>query len=410
VTKRTRSKLYTNVEHNGHSWVALYRDAAGKRRQKAGFENQADANDWRIWKEGEIRRERLRRDTPLHLLGVDEKMTIREAFDAHLARKDAEIRRRPASVDADRWKFEAQIGPEFGDRLVSSLTLDELIAWQSRVVARVSHDYAKTVRRLFSNTMLAARRGGAISVNPFDSDVPKIVKSKVPAPACKERYLTPDEYRRLVDELPARYRALVVVLWETGMRPSEAFALRAEDVSLEGDLVWIDVSRSLTASGAHRSLNEFTKGGRSNRLIPAPIELWDVLEEHIAEFGLGAGGLLFTSPTGRIINANNFRRRQLRPAAERAGIGGDGVNLVPYSFRHSHSSQLQQRKGASVADVAKRLGNSARVVAASYSHAKSQDRSLILGDSLETRRNSGAEIETNVFDLGARRGESAGSA
>ena len=43
--------------------------------------------------------------------------------------------------------------------------------------------------------------------------------------------LTDDEVERLADEVPPRYRALVLMLTETGARPGEAIALRVKNLN-----------------------------------------------------------------------------------------------------------------------------------------------------------------------------------
>jgi integrase len=45
------------------------------------------------------------------------------------------------------------------------------------------------------------------------------------------RVLTDDEVERLADEVPPRYRALVLMLTETGARPGEAIALRVKNLN-----------------------------------------------------------------------------------------------------------------------------------------------------------------------------------
>jgi integrase len=45
------------------------------------------------------------------------------------------------------------------------------------------------------------------------------------------RVLTDDEVERLADEVPPRYRALVLMLTEAGARPGEAIALRVKNLN-----------------------------------------------------------------------------------------------------------------------------------------------------------------------------------
>lgn len=419
ATNHKKSSRFPGVYQNPSSgrWYCLWKDHDGKQRQKGGFPTEKAADNYRSAQRETVRSAKLARSLPGYRETVEQVvLTVDECFERYLTQRSAVTRRRPATIKADRWKYEAQIQPTFGDRSVATVSVDELLTWQSRVVGEVSHDYAKTARRLFSNLMDAAVREGAITTNPFNDPVkgvPKVVKPKTPEPKLKERYLTAEDHQAILDQLPPhhdRYRALLILLWESGLRPSEAYALRSEDFTLDGDrdLVWVSVTRSLTTSGSVKNLNDFTKGGRSDRVLPLPSFMWWVLEDHVANYDTGTGGLLFTGAKGGPINANHLNQKVLRPAAERAGIGGDGANVTAYTYRHSHSSQLQQRTGAPLADVAARLGNSPRTVALRYSHANREaDTTLLLGDEPIHAGISLARSSEGVASLEAKRAEKA---
>lgn len=71
-----------------------------------------------------------------------------------------------------------------------------------------------------------AVRDRVIAYNPCsDTDLPKVV-------AKKQRIITPEEFDRLLAEIPARHRVLVLTAIETGLRWDELTALRPRHLDL----------------------------------------------------------------------------------------------------------------------------------------------------------------------------------
>jgi len=161
--------------------------------------------------------------------------------------------------------------------------------------------------------------------------------------ACK-----PHRAGRLAELSSMRLRALIVVLWRTGLRISEALALEERDLN----------PRDLAITVRH--------GKGDKRRISAMDEwAWKQLEpwlEARRELPFGAIFCVLSGPTaGRPIGATDARR-QLRDAAARAGLRR---RANPHSFRHEHAVELW-REGIDVYTIQQQLGHARLDVTAAY--------------------------------------------
>lgn len=131
-------------------------------------------------------------------------------------------------------------------------------------------------------------------------------------------------------------RAMLMTLTFSGLRISELLALRWRDVDLESG--WLTIGESKTDAGRRRV-----------KLRPAlRHELSTVRDEN----GMKPEGLVFPTATGRMMSAENFRKRVLAAAVNRANENlaeakrtplPDG--LTPHSLRRTFAPALRARRG-----------------------------------------------------------------
>lgn len=130
-----------------------------------------------------------------------------------------------------------------------------------------------------------------------------------------------------------RYRALVILAAYSGLRMGELVGLRVADLNLLRRR--LTVNRNLVeVDGRFHERRGKTKAAR--RTISLPKFVCDELAAHLATYGQGPDGEVFTSPTGKTLRANLWRRRVWAPAVERS-IGG---KCVPHDLRHTHAAWL----------------------------------------------------------------------
>lgn len=187
------------------------------------------------------------------------------------------------------------------------------------------------------------------------------------------RFLTEEEVKAIVQEVPERYRALVWTLALGGLRIGEASALRVKNLDLKGGTIRVMES---SAEVGGRKITGATKS-RLSRTVDIPLALRAMLSEHLERFGsrFDAESYVFTGDLGGQIRQNAFRTRVFQPAAIRAKI-----SPVPtvHDLRHTAAS-FYARAGFTLLEAAGQLGHSAVTMTARYSHVFPSERQEKVG-------------------------------
>jgi integrase len=169
--------------------------------------------------------------------------------------------------------------------------------------------------------------------------------------------LTRDEVHRLLSACSRRghaglrNRALIVLLWRTGLRISEALALEVKDIDLEG--------------GTVRVLH-----GKNDRARTVGIDAGAlaILEDWMArrrELGVPRGAPVFCTITRPNIGSpvySSVVREMLKDLAVKAGIE---KRVHPHGFRHTHASELAS-ENMPLNLIQKQLGHKNLAVTAHY--------------------------------------------
>lgn len=217
-------------------------------------------------------------------------------------------------------------------------------------VARIVNDLdnrdvsAKTIKNLvhmLSSCMAVAVDEELIPRNPCK-------RIKLPKPSedvVDARFLTHEEFARLIVEIPAHYQPLVALLVGTGLRWSEATALRPGDVALEHGTIRVERAWKWAGAGKGWAIGP-PKSPKSRRTVNAAVlalkAVWPLPDTEY----------LFTTPTGQVVRHNNFYNRVWLPAIGRAGLQGTRI----HDLRHTHASWLIS-EGVSLEAVQDQLGH-----------------------------------------------------
>jgi integrase len=146
----------------------------------------------------------------------------------------------------------------------------------------------------------------------------------------ERRFLTRPALGRLLGEIPPAHKPLFVLLASTGLRISEAIALRWCDLDLDSHTPHLRVRRAIVNGtlGAPKSRH-------GARAIPLSAELAERLST-LRPGGADPEDLVFQNTRGRPIKPDNLRNRVLKPAARRAKLTGIGL----HTLRHTCASLL----------------------------------------------------------------------
>jgi integrase len=216
-------------------------------------------------------------------------------------------------------------------------------------------------------------------VNPF-SGTPRPTITHTERP-----WLTPAELARLFQHLDPEWVSFYVLLAGTGLRYSEAAALRWGDIDLENRR--LVVTRRLARDGTE----DTPKTSRSRRAVPLPATVVTQLRQHYLRSRFKAkDDRVFCTRNGTHLSDTNLRRRVLCPALRAAGL----PEMGHHGFRHSFISNALAA-GTPIGYVSRIVGHSSiSVTMDRYGHI-----------ALDTLDEAGTRIDGFLFGEGWNNGE-----
>jgi integrase len=171
-------------------------------------------------------------------------------------------------------------------------------------------------------------------------------------------FLERDEAEELLaaaEQIGARWRTLIELGTEVGLRPGELYGLHGHRVDwLCGKIQVIDV---MTRAG----LRQWPKSKKSHRVVPVPPHILKGMSALMV--GRPHNALVFTAPEGGPVDDRNFRDRIWYPAVEAAGIR----RFPPRIMRHTAASWLVM-DGVPLHDVQVLLGHESYRTTERYAH------------------------------------------
>jgi integrase len=208
--------------------------------------------------------------------------------------------------------------------------------------------------------LASAVREGLIRSNPArDADMPHRPTAEG-SEGEEVRALSRDELATILELFPARWRLFFTFLAATGLRISEAVALQWRHLELDGDTPHVKLRRALV-KGSMGPL----KSRYARREVPLDFSLVLALRElHKATEWPGDEDPVFPAATGGCLDAENLRRRVLKPTREEACLEWVGF----HTFRHTCATLLFA-EGRNAVQVQRWLGHhSAAFTLATYVH------------------------------------------
>lgn len=167
-------------------------------------------------------------------------------------------------------------------------------------------------------------------------------------------YLSKDDLQLIEDAMPERYKLFIRVLAKTGIRYSEATALRKRDIRVTGERATIMVTRAWKATEDGEEIGP-PKTKKAKRNVSCSLELSTALIEHID--GLAAGDFVFTRSNGEYLRNSYFHKETWQPVINslvKTGALADKPWI--HEIRKAHTTHLLQA-GVPVNVVQSRLGH-----------------------------------------------------
>jgi integrase len=251
--------------------------------------------------------------------------------------------------------YRKHIEPTFSDRQIGSIRTSEVQGWVSGLDLAPS-----TVSVVYGKLAAIFRTAVDDRIIPAS---PCSRRVRLPRPDGAEVVpMTPDQVRAMIDAVGERYKALIVLLVGSGVRPGEALGLTLDRVDFLRRSIRVDRQFVMTV-GTPPAFGPVKTTG-SVRTIPVPEVVLDYLAHHLEQFAPHPElGVIFTDGKG-----DPIRRSALghlwRRAATKAGLEG----FTPHDLRH-YAATVLIHQGASVKAVQRHLGHSsATTTLDTYAH------------------------------------------
>lgn len=324
-------------------WYAAYLGTDGRYHEEGGFRTEREAE--RAGSRLERDAERGDWSSP-----VSGRMTFKRYVDecywpttAHL-----EVSTRAGY----RYYLDKHFLPRFGSLAMRRISASHIQSWvneaaDGQLSARSVVKYHALLHKIFARAVIDR----VVPVNPCaHTELPRVITQP-------KQIITADQFEAILDTVPARYRMLVLLAIETGMRWGELIALRPIDISFKTNTVIVrrtivEVSKKNSPTGARCFVKEYPKD-REQRDIQIDKATSRQLREHMVAYGVRDEDLLFTSTAGTPISRNNFRTKYWVGAVTAAAIK---QKVTFHNLRAAHASWLLAG-GADIVVVQERLGH-----------------------------------------------------
>lgn len=260
------------------------------------------------------------------------------------------------------------IRPYLGNYTLQKISRDDIQSFAKELDSKgLSYRTKKYILFVVESSLKEALDNEIISKTPYRN-------IKIKSGLKKEMLvLTADEAKRFLKAAElSTHKALFTLLLITGMRPSEAFGLKWQDISFEAKT--ISIRRKIDRNPD--SLSEWSfgklKNDQSRRMIPIPQEVIDdLLELKETQDSIKKGNknykdnnLVFCNSWGNPWSESSLIKNHFKPLLKAEGL----PDIRLYDLRHTHATlMLSENQPAKV--VSERLGHSSiRTTLDTYAH------------------------------------------
>jgi integrase len=298
----------------------------------------------------------------------------------------------PASRNRNRSAYRTHIEPHFANQRSNTITAEQVQGWIDRLHSQGTKP--GTIAR--ARQVLSAVFTRAVDLNILPSNPAKRIKLPH-APKLEQHHLTTDQVETLANAIEPHYQTAVLTAAYTGLRAGELWALRKQDFLINRRLV---VQRSIDSQGIPGPTKNHER-----RSVPLPSWLAELIAQRIDQ-DAHPDDLIFTTPSGTIVDHRNFRQRVFRPAVIKAR--DEDVTIPPpgtkdrpglrwHDLRHTFAAWAIE-EGAHLVVVKKLMGHeSIDTTERNYGHlASGFDDHIVLA--FEQRR-AKANGHNNVVEL-----------
>jgi integrase len=254
--------------------------------------------------------------------------------------------------------------PRFEDTLLADIRPVDVQAF----INGFGHTYSRSVLKHLRAT-LNCLFNTAVTWKYLKENPAKGLRLPPGKPVVRAQVLTPAQIGSLVKTLFSPYREMVLLAAVSGVRPSELWGLRWEDLDEQAQA--IHVRRRLY----RRHLGD-TKTPQSVRTIPVAAMVLAELNKHRGQ----SDELVFHGPSGRPIRSDEVLHKHILPVAQKLGL----PVFTWRSFRRSAESLMHER-GVSLKAQSAMLGHT------------NVNTTMLYAETNEGAKRAAAEVLGNLF-------------
>ncbi len=280
------------------------------------------------------------------------KITVKEYYEQWIETKKTPFVRKSTLRDY-RQHFETYVLPVFGTEQLVQVSAARLLSFRSKLLA--SGLKLKTCQNILGGSFRALWRAAMVEEivdkNPFAS-------LKWPTP---DRWppdpFTIEEQDKILAHVQGQqpfYYPFVYIMFMTGMRPSEAVALRISDVDPARRTLSITTSRHLGAAAN-------PKTARSRRLITVAHEVIELIEAIRLPWQTPDSHVFYNKFSGGPLDANQWARVYWADLLK----GSDVRHRKFYSTRHTFITDMVSRR-ENIKAIADYCGTSIEMIERNY--------------------------------------------
>jgi integrase len=333
-----RKRTWRNRDGSqGEAWVVNYTDRGGIRRLKS-FDRKRDAESFKIAVGGEVR-------AGLH---VPDSQSIMVAEAARLWLESREAAGLERTTLAPYWQHvDLHIVPLIGGVKLSQLSVPMVRAFEDALRKGRSPAMVRKVRSSLGAILADAQERGLVSQNVVRALRANRRGKEVRADKRQGKLKigvdipSPDEIRAIIAALDSRWRPLLLTAIFTGLRASELRGLRWADVDLKRGEIHV------RQRADHFNTIGRLKSESSERTVPLPPMVVNMLREHRVACPKGELGLVFPNGKGNVENYSNIVKRGLIPTIIAADVL-DAKDSPKYTglhaLRHFYASWCINRR------------------------------------------------------------------
>ncbi|MCI9094044.1 MAG: site-specific integrase [Coprobacillus sp.] len=330
----------TYYDDKTKTWFCQFRytDYTGtvKQKRKRGFKLQREAKEWE--------RSFLEKQTK------DLNMSFNDFVELYL--EDMSHRLKPKTLSVKIPVINKHILPYFKNKNINDITAIDIRQWQNTILSEndFSQAYLKKISAQINAIFNYATNYYDLKNNPC-----KKAGSIGSHKSREMAFYTLHEFKQFmanIDDLTDR--TIFYILYYTGMRKGELFALQKKDIDLTNGI--IDINKSYQRINA-KDIITSPKTPKSIRKIEIPTFLIHIIQDYIGSiYGVNDETYLFMHHYVKL-------RGRLKVAQKKANLH----EIRIHDFRHSHASLLIEL-GYSPLLIADRLGDNVETTLKVYSH------------------------------------------